>query len=361
MTVLIVIAILVLLIVVHELGHFIAAKISRVRVQEFGIGYPPRAFTLGKLGETEYTINWIPFGGFVRLFGDEGEEEHGRGSFMDAPRWKQAFVLLAGVAMNAAAAWFLFAIGLHLGVPQPVETVPPGQTAMLIVADVVEGSPAFAVGIAPGDVIKEVSDQSGKKAQLDAESVIAFVRAHPGKPLVVGYQHAGEEERATLIPSQGVLTQEAGQPALGIALVSVAVVPLPWSEAFSQASSLTKDTFVRTAQGVWKLFSQAVRGAADLSQIVGPVGIVGYVGEASQSGLGSVLALAALISVNLAIINLIPIPSLDGGRLLILGVEAIMRRGAPRLAVHVLNAIGIALIVFLMFTVTYHDIARLLA
>src|SRR3990167_2186927 len=103
LTALLVIAILVFLIVVHELGHFVVAKLFRVRVEEFGIGYPPRAMTLGRIGETEYTLNWIPFGGFVRLFGDVGEEERGRGSFVDAHRGVQALVLIAGVAANAIA------------------------------------------------------------------------------------------------------------------------------------------------------------------------------------------------------------------------------------------------------------------
>src|SRR3990167_4784489 len=120
LTALLVIGILVFLIIVHELGHFIVAKICRVRVDEFGVGYPPRAFTLGKIAETEYTLNWIPFGGFVRLFGDEGENQHGRGSLMDSPRWKQAIILIAGVAMNAVAAWALFTVAFHTGVPRAV-------------------------------------------------------------------------------------------------------------------------------------------------------------------------------------------------------------------------------------------------
>src|SRR3569832_2217708 len=108
MTAFLVIAILVLLIVVHELGHFIAAKIFGVKVIEFGIGYPPRALTFGIWGGTEYTLNWIPFGGFVRLFGDDDDGRHGKGTFIDAPRWRQAVILVAGVTMNLIAAWALF-------------------------------------------------------------------------------------------------------------------------------------------------------------------------------------------------------------------------------------------------------------
>ncbi|MEK7107315.1 MAG: site-2 protease family protein, partial [Patescibacteria group bacterium] len=152
-TALLVIAILVVLIVAHELGHFIAAKIFKVRVEEFGVGYPPRAFLFGKIGETEYTFNWLPFGGFVRLFGDEGEAKHGEGSFVDAKRHVQALILIAGVLANAILAWGLFAGALALGIPRVVDVPRPNETVHLVVADVVAGSPAEAAGIISGDNI----------------------------------------------------------------------------------------------------------------------------------------------------------------------------------------------------------------
>jgi regulator of sigma E protease len=361
MTALLVIAILVLLIVVHELGHFIAAKISRVKVQEFGVGYPPRAFTFGKLGDTEYTFNWIPFGGFVRLFGDEGEEEHGRGSLVDSPRWKQALILVAGVAMNAIAAWGLFAIALHLGVPHVVESPREGETTRVLVSDVVAGSPAEVAGIAAGDEITDIADADGIHAiPATPDSFVAFVRAHAGKSLVVSYKHKGIEDQTTMIPAQGVLSKAAGQPALGVALALVANRSLPWKIAAREALSQTVNGFAVVVRDLGALATTLARGAPNLSGVVGPVGIVSYVGEASQSGIGAVLELAALISINLAIINLIPIPALDGGRLVILAIESAMRKSAPRLAIQTLNALGVALIIFLMITVTYHDIARLL-
>lgn len=360
-TALLVIGILVLLIVAHELGHFTAAKIFGVRVEEFGVGYPPRAFRFGKIGDTEYTLNWIPFGGFVRLFGDEGEAQHGRGSFVDAPRWRQALVLVAGVTANVLVAYLLFATALHLGVPKVVDSMTPGERARLIVADVVPGSPASAVGIRPGDEITGVSDARGAMVgDLTAQGVVDFVRARPGKPVDISYIHAGTRVTATMTPANAVLPKAASQPALGIALVLVATESEPWSVALSDAFPQTLGAFKMVARDLWTLAEGAIHGAPDLSSIVGPVGIVGYVGDASQNGLGAVLMFAALISVNLAIINLIPIPALDGGRLLVLGIEAIMRRDAPRLAVQVLNALGVALIVLLMVVVTYQDVARLL-
>lgn len=362
LTALLVIAILVLLIVVHELGHFIAAKIFRVRVEEFGVGYPPRAFTFGRLGETEYTLNWIPFGGFVRLFGDEGEGQHGRGSLVDSPRWKQAIVLVAGVAANAVMAWVLFAGALHLGVPQPVDAASPGEKAALIVSGVVPGSPADAAGLKPGDEIVGVSVTTGDKPRaLTPQAIVDFIKARGGKPIAVSYVHAGATASVTIIPANAVIPNAAGQPALGVALVLAVTRSIPWGDAFKDAFPQTIHAFKTVGSDLSTLARGLFRGAPDLSEVVGPVGIVNYVGDASHNGFGSVLLLAALISVNLAIINLIPIPALDGGRLLVLAIEAVLRRDAPRLAIQLLNALGVALIVLLMFVVTYNDIARLLA
>ena len=360
LTALLVVAILVLLIVAHELGHFLAAKIFGVRVDEFGVGYPPRAFRFGKIGDTEYTLNWIPFGGFVRLFGDEGQAEHGRGSFIEAPRWKQAIVLVAGVTANVVVAWALFAVALHIGVPKPIETPLPGQSVQLIVSDIVHGSPAEAAGLKPGDEITGVSDTKGASVEtLTAMSVVDFVRARAGKPVQISYIHADTPSTVTLTPANAVLPNAAAQPALGIALVLIATEQVPWTQAFADAFPATRSAFKMVANDLWILLEGAIRGAPDLAAVVGPVGIVSYVGAASQNGLGAVLMFAALISINLAIINLIPIPALDGGRLFVLGIEAIMRRAAPRLAIQALNALGVALIVLLMVVVTYNDVARL--
>jgi|SRR3989344_4836859 len=362
LTALLVIAILVVLIVAHELGHFIAAKILGVRVKEFGVGYPPRAFTFGKIGETEYSLNWIPFGGFVRLFGDEGEGQRGPGTFVDAHRGVQAAILVAGVAMNAVAAWALFAVALHLGVPQQVQVAAPNQEVHLVISDVVPGSPADSAGVAPGDEILAVSDNKGVSLKtLTPDAVVDFVKSRGGKPISISYVHAGATSTATMTPANAVLRDAAGRPALGIALVLIANTSESWSDASVHALALTRSAFKSVAAELWGLVRGALRGAPDLSDIVGPVGIVDYVGDASQHGMGLVVRLAALISVNLAIINLIPIPALDGGRLLILGIEAVMRREAPHLVVQVLNALGIGLIIVLMFVVTYHDLARLFA
>jgi regulator of sigma E protease len=361
-TALLVIGILVLLIVAHELGHFIVAKICRVRVDEFGVGYPPRAFSFGRWGGTEYTLNWIPFGGFVRLFGDEGEDQHGRGSLIDAARWKQALILVAGVCANAIVGWMLFTGALHSGIPRIVATAEPGQSVRLLVANVVPGSPAASAGIASGDEILGMIDAKGTSLDLlTPEAISDFVRDRGGTVITVSYVHAGATSTTNIIPAHAVIPDAAGRPALGVALALVSDQSLPWGQAAKEALTSTRNAFGTVAGSLWKMLKNAVQGALNLSDVIGPVGLVQVVGEASHNGLGNILALAGFISVNLAIINLIPIPALDGGRLVLLGIEAVRGRNAPRLAVQVLNMLGIALIALLMITVTYHDIVRLFA
>lgn len=360
-TILLVVGILVLLIVAHELGHFIAAKIFRVRVEEFGVGYPPRAFTFGTWGGTEYTLNWIPFGGFVRLYGDIGQGERGKGSFVDAHRSVQALILVAGVCANVIAAWVLFVFALHSPHPRLALPTDSPQEVRLMVSDIVPGSPAAASGILPGDNIVEIQDaKDASPESITPMGVTDFVKTRGGQSLTVSYVHAGTPLTTTIIPAHGVLPGTADRPALGIALVSVTDESLSWGASMILAFPRTYDAFVNILGGLGMIAGNLIHGPSALQDVVGPVGLVGIVGDAAQNGWGNVLALAAFISVNLAIVNLLPIPALDGGRLFLLAIEAIMRRNAPRLAVQLLNTLGIAFIAFLMITVTYHDIARLL-
>lgn len=366
LTALLVIAILVVLIVGHELGHFIAAKIFKIRVEEFGVGYPPRAFLFGKIGDTEYTFNWLPFGGFVRLFGDEGaapaEKVHGKGSFVDASRGVQAVILVAGIFANAVLAWALFAGALSVGIPRVVESARPNEPVHLVVADVLPNSPASAAGIAEGDEIIAVSDSRGVFAELEPALVSNFVRERGGKQLMISYLRPGfATTTVALRPAHAVIAEQEGRPAVGVALVLVSNEALPIPQALKESFSRTVGAFRQVGGGLWNMLRQALRGNGNLSDVVGPVGLVGVVSDAASHGFGNVLALAGFISVNLAVINLIPIPALDGGRLLLLGIEAVMRRSAPRIFVQVLNLIGVVLIALLMIAVTYQDIARLFA
>lgn len=362
MAVFLVIVILVVLIVVHELGHFIVAKILGVRVDEFGIGYPPRAYTLGKIGETEYTLNWLPFGGFVRLFGENGETDgnsrEGKRSLANASPAAQAAILIAGVAANALFAWVLFTGSFMSGM---LTTVPPDTpNARILVSSVIPRSPAEQAGLAVGDELISIAGTSGDAPSATTPlAVTEFVRDHGGKELVITYQRDGVEQTVTATPVHAVLDAESGRPALGVALTSVAELRLPLVDAAARAASHTVDSFKVVGSGLWNLLRDAVTGNANLASVVGPVGLVNVVGESTTYGFGYLLGLAAFISVNLAIINLIPIPALDGGRLVFVAIEAVTRRSATGLVVRLLNLLGFSLIILLMIAVTYNDIVRL--
>lgn len=368
MTVLLVVGILIFLIVVHELGHFIAAKLFRIRVEEFGIGYPPRAFSFGIWGGTEYTLNWLPFGGFVRLFREHGEDlpagrqAQQKGSFAGAPKYAQAAILVAGVAMNAVAAWFLFAAALHQGIPR---VIPEGKVidsdVQLFVNTVVDGSPAAVAGFKTGDEIVRIEDAATKQpVELRPSKVVEFVGDRGGRQLAITYRRADTVETVSVTPAHAVVAKDAGRPAIGLGMVLVTDAQLSWPQALREAGPSTYHALKDTTNGLWSLVRDAAAGEPSLRNIVGPVGLVDFVGNASRHGLGHVLALAGFISINLAVINLIPIPALDGGRLFLLGIESVLRRAPHKLSVQIANFFGVALIVALMIAVTYNDIARLL-
>lgn len=361
MTVLLVIAILVFLIVVHELGHFVAAKLFRIRVDEFGIGYPPRALSFGKWGETEYTLNWLPFGGFVKLYGEDGPARGVR-SLSGSSKMTQAIVLVAGVAMNALAAWLLFSLALSLGMPRAIYTNDiAGNGIHLIINSIVPGSPADAAGLKAGDEMLAISAPDTKQtAALSPEDVVEFMKSRGGKEVSITYLRAGQTYETQLSPAHGVLQEAAARPATGIGLVLVSEEVLSWGGAFKEGFTYTLRAFKTVAVGLYNLIADALTGRGSLEGVVGPVGLTTVVGDAARHGIGNVLGLAAFISVNLALINLIPVPALDGGRLAIIIAEAIRRRPVPMIALSLLNVSGFAVVILLMIAVTYNDIARLL-
>jgi regulator of sigma E protease len=256
-------------------------------------------------------------------------------------------------------AWMLFVSAYAVGILHVVDSAPAGG-GRLIVTDVVLGSPADAAGIKPGDEVLKVEDTAGADAELSPAGIQTFVSERGGSDIMIDYQRGRATTTAIVRPAHAVISQEAGRPAVGLGLAIVTTEALPLGESIRAATMSTYNTLVLSLEGLWDIIKSALRGNPSLENVTGPVGIIGAVGEASQNGWGYVLALAAFISVNLAIINLIPIPALDGGRLLVVGIEALMRRDAPKLAMQLLNALGIALIIMLMIAVTYQDILRLL-
>ncbi len=362
MSVLIFILVIVALIVVHEFGHFVVAKLSGMRVDEFGLGYPPRALTIAKVGETSYTLNWLPFGGFVKIYGEDGGE-HGSRAFSSRPRHLQALVLVAGIAMNLLFAYVLITSALVAGTPRALA---PGELAtardtQLLVANVLPGSPAANAGLVPDDSITAAEDGRYQFSGVDSAAFTKFVSNGAGQTIVALTVKHADGRMATVFarPQTGIIPGDPSRAALGVEVATVGVVPVSFTQALTEGASLTWGATVLTAQGLWNFFASVFTLRANLSQVSGPVGIAGAVGAASAQGIGDLLSLMAIISINLALINLIPVPALDGGRLLFVIIESVIRRPINQNVARTLNAIGFVFLVLLMVVVTAHDIFRI--
>lgn len=366
MSIIIFIVILAVLILVHEFGHFIVAKLFGIRVDEFGVGYPPRAITLFKVRDTAFTLNWLPFGGFVKIFGENGEETSPDGSalpeteikksFTRKPRYAQALVLVAGVGFNLIFAWLLISLGFMVGLPTSTSSAPAGHTVVdphLVISMVNPDSPADNAGFKSGDVITKVD---GLAAELSPESVSDFIANHGNKEIKISYARGTEEGTISVVPVDGVIE---GRKAIGISMDTIGRLSLSFFPALWEGARTTGSLAVMTATGLATFVYSAVRGAADLSQVTGPVGIVGLVGDASRLGIIYLISFTAFISINLAVINLIPFPALDGGRLLFVIIEAIKRSPISPKITNVVNFVGFALLILLMVFVTIHDVVRL--
>ncbi|MFZ1075257.1 MAG: M50 family metallopeptidase [Minisyncoccia bacterium] len=360
MNILIFIIVIVALILAHEFGHFIVAKWSGMRVDEFGLGYPPRAAVLGKIGETEYTLNWLPFGGFVKIFGEDGGEKNPR-AFSSRPRILQALVLLAGITMNLLFAYVLITGALVLGTPRALspDEIKNARDLQLVVADVLPGTPAATAGLAAGDSIIGAKDSHGSWSAADSESFSEFVNAGGGESVTLNTTRNGSTRTITATPATGIVSSDPSRYAIGVEVAPVGVVPLSFGAAITEGASLTWGAIVLTAEGLWHFFYGIFTFTADLSQVSGPVGIASVVGNASSEGFGNLLSIMALISINLALINLIPVPALDGGRLLFVIIESVTRRPIKASIANSVNAVGFVFLVLLMVVITAHDIFKI--
>lgn len=365
MTIVIFILVLVALILVHEFGHFVAAKLFGMKVEEFGIGYPPKVWGK-KFGETEYTLNALPFGGFVKIFGEDPEEgrEPAPRSFTSKPRIQQAVVLLAGIAMNLLFAYILISATLLMGTPRALtdDEAAIAPDAVLMVAGVLPESPAADSGLVSGDTIVRIEGPGGSYEGPDPALFTSFVQEHEaGTPLTVTLVNQAGEERQTIVaPESGLLASDLERTALGVQLAPVGTVEVAWHEAPIEGAVITWEVTKATAIALVGFFGSVFTLSADLSQVAGPVGIAGAVGTASENGLAPLLTITALISINLALINVLPIPALDGGRLLFVVVEAIVRRPIKPSFANAFNGLGFIFLILLMLVVTGSDILKLL-
>lgn len=365
MNIIIFIVILVVLILVHEFGHFIVAKKSGIRVDEFGIGFPPKLFGK-KYGETEYTFNLLPFGGFVRIFGENPDKESINGedsgrSLVNKPKYIQALVMFAGVGFNILTAWLLFSVIYMVGMPTVFEEGDNKfvQNPALTIVEVLPETPAEYAGLKVGDKLLSFSVNNESISELTSEKVSDFVALHGKDKIYVEYKRGNDVFVLDTVPETNIIPNEPERAVIGIAMSQVGTLKLPVHLAFWEAGKLTAKMFVAVTVAITQFLFDAITLNADFSQIAGPVGIVGIVGDAAALGIISLLSFTAFISLNLAVINLLPLPALDGGRLLFVAIEAIKGSPIKPSIVNMLNMIGFALLILLMVVVTYNDIAKI--
>ena len=364
MSVIIFIIILTILIFVHELGHFLVAKKSGIRVDEFGLGFPPKIFAK-KWGETLYTLNAIPFGGFVKIFGEDPHAEEisevdKSTSFFYKPRWIQASVLVAGVTFNILFAWLLISFGFMIGMPSSIDysSLEKNNNTDSVVVDIIPNSPVEKAGLVSGDSIVSISsgEQSIQGKDLTPENVRKIVNESKDKITLV-YKHENELPNTVFVEPQN--NPELGFKTIGIAMAG-GIIKLPIHLAFLEGANTTWFLIKGTTVGLVDFLWKTITLRSDLSQVSGPIGIAKIVSQANGMGFIYILFLVALISINLAVINLLPFPALDGGRLLFVGIEAIIRRPINPAFVRWTNGIGFALLILLMVVITGHDILNLL-
>ncbi len=360
-TVLIFIIVILVLVVIHELGHFFVAKSFGVRVDEFGVGYPPRAGKLFTWKKTLFTVNWLPFGGFVKIFGEEASDDT-TGSFAYQKMWKRVLIIAAGILANMLLAVVLYSISFGIGFLASPDAF-PGSVAVgpeqMMITDILPGSPAGDAGIKAGDVVAKLSARGEEITPKQVDDIVTFVQNHGAELITFSVIHKKIAGDVVVTPKANVVE---GKPGIGVALAEVATVRLPFFLAIKQGFVYTGQEFVSIIRGLGALIGSAFHGERGLiSQVSGPVGIAQIASQAYSLGLGSFLAFVALISVNLAVINLLPFPALDGGRLIL---ELFAREGRsriPKRVVGAVNQIGFLILILLMLFVTYHDIARLFA
>jgi regulator of sigma E protease len=334
------------LVFVHELGHFVLAKRAGVKVEEFGIGFPPRLFAIRR-GETDYSLNAVPLGGFVRMLGEE--DPSAPRSFAAASRRWRVAILAAGATMNIVVAVFLFAGAFASGWPTVTQ-------AEVIVSQVAPESPAAQAGLRPGDIIRSVN---GKPVDRSSQLRDA-IDASGGMPVSFALERSGAPITVTMTPR---VTYPSDQGPIGIEIeehtLRREIVRYPVLRSIYYGADLTAQTLLFTISVPVKV----IRGLlpADVARPVGPVGIYQVTSQAVTETVSTgwwypILTNAATISAGLGFANLLPIPGLDGGRLLFVLIEAIRgRRISPKRETMV-HFLGLAFLVSLVLVVTYFDV-----
>jgi regulator of sigma E protease len=359
--VIIVIISLVLLVTFHELGHFLVAKKFGVKVEEFGIGIPPRIVGK-KIGETFYSLNFLPIGAFVKLLGEEEKVDEPR-SFSQKPVWQRAAIVLAGVI----SFWIISAIivsivagvwGLPTGISDSEVLGPRDHDSRVVIAEVVSGSPADSAGLKMGDIIREVKNYDSQLTIDKTGELINFIENNKGKEITLAVQRGQKKIDFSLAPRSSPPT---GEGPIGIALERVVSRSYPWHQAPLQGILKTKDITVLIISEFVDIFKMLIhktpipKGTLEVRGIVG-IGQLGV--QVLESGAANYLLFFANISIFLALFNVLPIPALDGGKILFLAIEKARGKPVDQKIEQNVTVFFFVLIMALALFITVKDISR---
>ena len=347
---------LIALIVIHEFGHFFLAKRFGVKVEEFGIGYPPRIIGK-KIGETVFSLNLLPFGAFVKIYGEEGGIESAH-SFSGKPIWQRAAIVVAGVVSFWLVAAILLSVVMVLGTPTAIsdeETkglVDPKVQVVAIAPD----SPAAIAGIKVGDTIKQLTINGQQLTVNTTKDVQEFGNLHKGKEVVVTIERGKGVFDVSLVSRESPPT---GEGPLGVALIRTALKSYPWWQAPWQGIVATYNLTLTVVEGYIMAISNIFKGMPSGVEVMGPVGIFSLFSQVSQLGANYFIQFVAIIAIYIAIFNILPIPALDGGKLLFLGIEAIRKKPiSPKIEQNI-TALFFGLLILLIIIITIKDVIKI--
>lgn len=354
--ILVFVLVLGVLVLVHEIGHFITALKLGCDVEEFGIGFPPRLYSFKRKG-IQYSINLLPIGGYVKIKGEDGSNKNDPGSFASKPAWKKLLIVLAGVVMNVVLAYVLISITLVMGIP----TLDPnpeeyGRFAtfsdeQIAIVQILEDSPASLAGVKPGDIVLSVDGIIIENVTQLQETL----SRQPAREVSLEVLRDEEAKQFLITPAQIEGIDRLG---VGIGLSETAVISYPWYIAPLAG-------FVRTFEILWliliafkDLFVQFATTASVGADVAGPIGIAVITAQAANLGLVHLLQFTALLSLNLAIINILPFPALDGSRLVFIILEKIRGKKLQARFEKWIHIFGFGLLMLLMIVITIQDVQR---
>ena len=340
------------LVIIHELGHFVIARLAGVHVLEFGIGFPPRAKVLRSKGETLYTLNWLPIGGFVKLEGEDGNDADDPRSFASQPYLTKMLILVAGVAMNVVLAFAIFTGIALIGDP----------TLGYKVGAVQPGSPAAAAGIQAGDVI--VSIDGTYYGAFGGTTLLDGLRLDAGQTVVLGVERANDIKQlnATLRPKTAI---DAQHGALGIETTGGTTtrtsIHYGAGEAIGIGAQRTADALGLIIGGLGSLADSIVNHPTEAPPVAGPIGIATQIGDVFWQ-LGPIITLyvAGILSANLAVVNILPFPPLDGGRMLIITLKRLVGARISLQAERMTYVVGFVFLFVFLIWISGFDIVRVL-